>query len=105
MKIFDWRITMLNVVRRSQIIGSKAIDSSTVSCFGYIEEVWLDNSERIAYFSGGSEYLPIEQIAGVAMDVVSVYHRLVANNPENLRKVREKVCHKDSAIVLKLANY
>jgi uncharacterized protein YrrD len=80
---------MLNVVRRSQIIGSKAIDSSKVSCFGYIEEVWLDNSERIAYFSGGSEYLPIEQVAGVAMDAVSVYHRLVVNNPENLRKLHK----------------
>jgi putative methionine-R-sulfoxide reductase with GAF domain len=47
---------MLNVVRRSQIIGSIAIDSSTSARFAELEEVWLDDSGRIAYFSGEEAY-------------------------------------------------
>jgi hypothetical protein len=50
------RGNMLNVVRRSQIIGSIAIDSSTSARFAELEEVWLDDSGRIAYFSGEEAY-------------------------------------------------
>jgi uncharacterized protein YrrD len=80
---------MLNVVRRSQIIGWMTIDSSTASRFGAVEEVWLNDSGRIAYFSGGEEYLPLEQVAGVGMGAVSVYHRLVADTPGNLRRLHQ----------------
>ncbi|HEY9801502.1 MAG TPA: photosystem reaction center subunit H [Leptolyngbyaceae cyanobacterium] len=80
---------MLNVVRRSQIIGWIAIDSSTTNSFGELEEVWLDDSGRIAYFSGGETYLPVEGIAGVGMGAVSVYYPPVEDTPENLRRLHE----------------
>lgn len=80
---------MLNVVRRSQIIGWIAIDSSTANSFGELEEVWLDDSGRIAYFSGGETYLPVEKIAGVGMGAVSVYYSPVEDTPENLRRLHE----------------
>jgi uncharacterized protein YrrD len=80
---------MLNVVRRSQIIGWIAIDSSTANSFGELEEVWLDDSGRIAYFSGGETYLPVEKIAGVGMGAVSVYYPPVEDTPENLRRLHE----------------
>ncbi|HLO84537.1 MAG TPA: hypothetical protein VK203_05910 [Nostocaceae cyanobacterium] len=35
-------------VKLSQIIGWVAIDSSTAGCVGELEEVWLDDSGRIA---------------------------------------------------------
>ncbi|WP_414753934.1 hypothetical protein [Anabaena sp. CCY 9910] len=57
---------MLNVVRCSQIIGWIAIDRSTANSLGELEEVWLDDSGRIAYFSGKETYLPVEGIAGTA---------------------------------------
>ncbi|MBD2255242.1 photosystem reaction center subunit H [Nostoc parmelioides] len=80
---------MLNVVRRSQIIGWIAIDSSTTNSFGELEEVWLDDSGRIAYFSGGETYLPVEKIAGVGMGAVSVYYPPLEDTPENLRCLHE----------------
>jgi len=80
---------MLNVVRRSQIIGWIAIDSSTANSFGELEEVWLDDSGRIAYFSGEKTYLPVEGIAGVGMGAVSVYYPPVEDTPENLRRLHE----------------
>ncbi|MBD2678595.1 MULTISPECIES: photosystem reaction center subunit H [Nostoc] len=80
---------MLNVVRRSQIIGWIAIDSSTANSFGELEEVWLDDSGRIAYFSGGETYLPVKRIAGVGMGAVSVYYPPVEDTPENLRRLHE----------------
>jgi hypothetical protein len=42
--------SMLNVVRRSQIIGWIAIDSSTANRFGELEEVWLDDSDTVGEF-------------------------------------------------------
>ncbi|NEU83144.1 PRC-barrel domain-containing protein [Nostoc sp. UIC 10630] len=80
---------MLNVVRRSQIIGCMAIDGSTADFVGELEEVWLDDSGRIAYFSGGETYLPVEGIAGVGMGAVSVYYPPVIDTPENLRCLHE----------------
>ncbi|BCL39949.1 PRC-barrel domain-containing protein [Nostoc sp. MS1] len=80
---------MLNVVRRSQIIGWIAIDSSTANSLGELEEVWLDNSGRIAYFSGGETYLPVLGIAGVGMGAVSVYYPPLEDTPDNLRRLHE----------------
>lgn len=80
---------MLNVVRRSQIIGWIAIDSSTANSFGEVEEVWLDDSGRIAYFSGGETYLPVEKIAGVGMGAVSIYYPPLMETPENLQRLHQ----------------
>lgn len=80
---------MLNVVRRSQIIGWIAIDSSTSARFGELEEVWIDESGRIAYFSGGEAYLPVERIAGVGMGAVSTYYFPALDTPDNLRRLHQ----------------
>ncbi|MDZ8054717.1 MAG: photosystem reaction center subunit H [Aulosira sp. ZfuVER01] len=80
---------MLNVVRRSQIIGWIAIHSSTAARFGELEEVWIDESGRIAYFSGGEAYLPVERIAGIGMGAVSTYYFPVLDTPENLRRLHQ----------------
>lgn len=80
---------MLNVVRRSQIIGWIAIDSSTANSFGELEEVWLDDSGRITYFYDGKTYLPVEGIAGVGMGAVFVYYPPVEDTPKNLRRLHE----------------
>ncbi|MFB2769471.1 PRC-barrel domain-containing protein [Pelatocladus sp. BLCC-F211] len=80
---------MLNVVRRSQIIGWIAIDSSTATRFAELEEVWLDDSGRIAYFSGGETYLPVEEIAGVGMGAVSTYYFPALDTPKNLRRLHQ----------------
>ena len=78
---------MLNVVRHSQIIGSIAIDSSTSARFAELEEVWLDDSGRIAYFSGEEAYLPVQGIAGIGMGAVSIYDHPVPDIPDNLHRL------------------
>lgn len=75
---------MLSVVRYSQILGVVAVDSSTASHLGKIEDVWLDDSGRIAYLSSMVGYLPLEQIATVGMDAVTTYGHLVVREPPNL---------------------
>lgn len=80
---------MLNIVRRSQIIGLKALDSSTASPLSQVEEVWLDETGRVAYLSGGEEYLPLEQVSGVGTDIVVTYGRLVVDTPANLRRLHQ----------------
>jgi hypothetical protein len=80
---------MLNVVRRSQIIGSIAIDSSTSARFAELEEVWLDDSGRIAYFSGEEAYLPVQGIAGIGMGAVSIYYHPVPDIPDNLHRLHQ----------------
>lgn len=76
---------MLNIIRRSQIVGATVIESSTAAHLGRVEEVWLDASGRVAYLSGESGYLSLAQIAGVGDKAVSVFHRLTVGTPENLR--------------------
>ncbi|MGB8702827.1 MAG: PRC-barrel domain-containing protein [Thermosynechococcaceae cyanobacterium] len=76
---------MLNIIRRSQIVGATVIESSTANRLGQVEEVWLDASGRVAYLSGESGYLSLAQIAGVGDKAVSVFHRLAIETPENLR--------------------
>jgi sporulation protein YlmC with PRC-barrel domain len=76
---------MLNIIRRSQILGATVIDSATAARLGDVEEVWLDESGRVAYLSGESGYLSLAQIAGVGENAVSVFHRLTVESPANLR--------------------
>ena len=78
---------MLNVVRRSQIRGLIAMDSSTVSHLGEIEEVWLDESGKVAYLSGSAGYLPLGQVADISHQALSTYGRLVIESPGNLQKL------------------
>jgi sporulation protein YlmC with PRC-barrel domain len=76
---------MLNIIRRSQIVGATVIESSTANRLGQVEEVWLDESGRVAYLSGESGYLSLAQISGVGDKAVSVFHRLTLETPESLR--------------------
>ncbi|HEY9642028.1 MAG TPA: hypothetical protein V6C57_16190 [Coleofasciculaceae cyanobacterium] len=75
---------MLNVVRRSQILGLIAMDGATATHLGEVEEVWLDESGQIAYLSSTVGYLPLEQIAGIGTYALSTYGDLVVDAPLNL---------------------
>ena len=61
---------MINVVRRSQIIGLLTINGSTGSHLGETEEVWLDEWGGGTYFSSGSRYLPLDRVFVVKPDIV-----------------------------------
>jgi uncharacterized protein YrrD len=78
---------MFNVVRYSQIIGLIAVDSSTASRLGEVEEVWLDELGRIAYLSSVEGYLSLEQVSGVGTTAVSTYGRIYDHAPMNLRRL------------------
>jgi uncharacterized protein YrrD len=67
---------MLNIVRRSQLLGLTVIDSSTASYLGEVEEIWLDESGRVVYFSGPEGFLPLEQVASVGTQAISTYGKL-----------------------------
>jgi uncharacterized protein YrrD len=80
---------MLNVIRYSQIIGLIAVDGSTASHLGEVEEVWLDEMEQIAYLSSVEGYLPLEQVSGVGSSAVSTYGRIFVNAPMNLHRLHQ----------------
>ncbi len=75
---------MLNIIRRSQIIGLMAIDSATASRLGNVEEIWLDESGDVKYLSSHQGYWPLSQVSGVGGGAVSVYHKLLVGTPPNL---------------------
>jgi sporulation protein YlmC with PRC-barrel domain len=76
---------MLNVVRCSQVQGLIALDGSTISYLGEIENVWLDNTGRVAYLSGNTGYLPLEQVANISNQAVSTYGHLIIDTPDHLQ--------------------
>ncbi len=78
---------MLNVIRYSQIIGLMAMDSTTTQSLGEVEEIWLDDCKRIAYFSSRAGYLPLEQIAGIGTHAVSMHGHLVTPSPTPLYRL------------------
>ncbi len=78
---------MINVVRRSQIIGLLAMDGSTGLHLGQTEEVWLDEWGRVAYLSGDSRYLPLEQVFVVGPDAVLTYSSTLVDAPTHLRRL------------------
>jgi sporulation protein YlmC with PRC-barrel domain len=78
---------MLKIVRRSQIQGLIAMDASTVSHLGEVEEVWLDEMGRVAYLSGPAGFVPLAQVADISYQALSTYGRLVIEAPENIRRL------------------
>jgi hypothetical protein len=64
---------MLNIVRRSQILGLAAMDGSTVDYLGDLSEVWLDETGKVAYFSGTDGYVPLEQVADISPTLLSIW--------------------------------
>jgi uncharacterized protein YrrD len=76
---------MLNIIRRSQLVGSKVIDITTATPLCHLDEVWLDDSGRVAYLSGDGGYLSLVQVAWVGGELVSVFHRQRVNPSQTLR--------------------
>jgi sporulation protein YlmC with PRC-barrel domain len=64
---------MINVIRRSQIVGLSAMDRSTATGYGKIEEVWIDESGRVSHLTSDEGYMPLEEISAVGPDAVLSY--------------------------------
>jgi sporulation protein YlmC with PRC-barrel domain len=78
---------MINVVRRSQILGLMELDSATASGFGTVQEVWIDDSGRVTYLGSSEGYTPLEQVSVIGPDAVLTYSRIVLSQPMNLRRL------------------
>ena len=78
---------MINVVRRSQIVGLTTMDGSTATQYDRVEEVWLDEEGKVVYLKGTEGYTPLEQISVVGDDAVLTYSNEVIENPGNLRRL------------------
>jgi uncharacterized protein YrrD len=78
---------MLSIIRRSQILGLKAIDPARTSSFAKVEEVWLDDRGRVLYLSDGDIYLPLERVSEVEPDIVLVYSTEPVNVRANLHRI------------------
>jgi len=78
---------MVNVVRRSQMVGLMTMDTGTASRFGTVEEVWIDDTGRVAYLAGTQGYVPLEQVSVVGPDAVLTYSRTLLEPSANLRQL------------------
>ncbi len=78
---------MFNVIRRSQIIGLTSLDRSTATRYGSVEEVWVDERGRVAYFASDAGYTPFEQIATIGPDALLTYSQLTVAPPPSLRRL------------------
>jgi uncharacterized protein YrrD len=65
---------MLHTLRQSEIIGWATIDSATASHLGYVKDVWLDESGQVVSISSDMGFWPLNQIAGVGLNAITVYH-------------------------------
>ncbi|MDW8203291.1 MAG: photosystem reaction center subunit H, partial [Cyanobacteriota bacterium SKYGB_h_bin112] len=72
---------MFNVVRRSQMVGLMAMDGSTATRLGGVEEVWIDDRGRVVCFASSAGYTPLEQVSIVGPDAVLTYSSLVMEPP------------------------
>lgn len=73
---------MINVMRRSQMVGLMAMDSVTASRFETMEEAWIDQHGRVVYLAGQQGYLPLEQVAVIGADAVLTYSRTLYHRPQ-----------------------
>ena len=78
---------MLNVVRRSQIVGLTTMDGSTATQYDRVEEVWLDDNGQVVYLAGSEGYTPLEQVSVVGDDAVLTYSNEVVDSPSNIRRI------------------
>lgn len=78
---------MINIVRRSQIVGLTTMDGSTATQYDRVESVWLDGEGKVVYLKGSQGYTPIEQISVVGDDAVLTYSNEVVQSPQNLRRI------------------
>ncbi len=75
---------MINVIRRSQLIGLMTMDGSTATEYDRIEEVWLDANGHVVYLGGSHGYTPLEQISVIGPDAVLTYSGSFFESPSNL---------------------
>jgi uncharacterized protein YrrD len=80
---------MLNVIRYSQIIGLMAVDGTTTTPLGAVEDIWLDGAGRIAYLSSSEGYLPLEQVSGIGIEAISTYGQLEMLEPSHLHRLHQ----------------
>ena len=80
---------MMNVIRRSQIIGLMAMDGSTATEYDRIEEVWLDEQGRVVYLAGEREYTPLGQVSVIGPDAVLTYSSNFFEPPSNLLRLKQ----------------
>jgi len=79
---------MINVVRRSQILGLMELDSATASGFGTVEEVWIDDTGQVVYLGTSEGYTPLEQVSVIGPDAVLTYsHTVLPQTTLNLRRL------------------
>jgi uncharacterized protein YrrD len=78
---------MINVIRRSQIIGLMTMDGSTATEYDRVEEVWLDEKGQVVYLGGSQGYTPLEQVSVVGPDAVLTYSSSLFEPPGNLRRL------------------
>ena len=82
---------MMNVIRRSQIIGLTTMDGSTATEYDRIEEVWVDENGQVIYLVGREGYTPLEQLSVVGSDAVLTYSSSFFDPPRellNLNRIR-----------------
>jgi len=75
---------MINVIRHSQMIGLMAMDRSTATGYGKIDEVWVDDSGRVSYFSSDEGYVPLDEVAVVGPDAVLSYSYFGMETPSDV---------------------
>lgn len=78
---------MMNVIRRSQIVGLMTMDGSTATKYDRVEEVWLDENGRVVYLAGQESYTPLEQVSVIGPDAVLTYSSNVFEPSSNLRRL------------------
>ncbi|OKH22682.1 PRC-barrel domain-containing protein [Chroogloeocystis siderophila] len=79
---------MINVVRRSQILGLMELDSATASRFGTVKEVWIDDTGQVVYLGTSEGYTPLEQVSVIGPDAVLTYsHTVLPQTTLNLRRL------------------
>ncbi|WOB43939.1 photosystem reaction center subunit H [Thermoleptolyngbya oregonensis NK1-22] len=78
---------MFNIIRRSQIVGLVAMDGSTATRLGGVEEVWVDGQGRVVYFASSAGYTPLEQISLIGPDAVLTYSDYAVEPSVSLRRL------------------
>ncbi|MCF2972173.1 photosystem reaction center subunit H [Synechococcus sp. Nb3U1] len=64
---------MEHIIRRSQVIGLVALDGTTATGLGRVEEIWVDPQGRVSYFTSSQGYTPLEQISVIGPDALLTY--------------------------------
>ena len=75
---------MMNVIRRSQIIGLTTMDGSTATEYDRIEEVWLDENGRVVYLAGKEGYRLYSLGASIG---VTVHSPLLLNDKSGVSAI------------------